>query len=123
MLSLASGKRLSISRADAVVSKDLLGAKLDRDNVGRLVRNLLFKFLKYLLARAIGKVTRQTSNAYQVIVNTFVESPFQGTALPQLVVASVKALPVVTELSQAVSVDILDTIKMLAYEDVVELRW
>lgn len=52
-------------------------------------------------------------NPYQVIVDTFVESPFQRTALPQLVVASIEALPVVTELSQAVSVDILDTIKML----------
>lgn len=45
---------------------------------------------------------------YQVVVNTLVELPLSRAALPKLLVAVVKALPVLAELGQAVCVDVLD---------------
>lgn len=48
--------------------------------------------------------------AYQVVVDTLVELPLGRTALPQLVVSVVKALPVLAELGETVGVDILDAV-------------
>lgn len=47
-------------------------------------------------------------DTYQVLVDTLVELPLGRSALPQLVVVVVKALPVLAELFEAALVDILD---------------
>lgn len=108
LLGLADDEGLALAGPDGEVGKDLLGAELDGDDVGRLVGNFLLQFLAYLLALrqrlGYGHVT------YQVVKDTLVELPLSRAALPQLVVAVVEALPVLAELSQAVGVDILDTI-------------
>lgn len=48
--------------------------------------------------------------SYQIVVDALVELPLSRTALPQLVISVVEALPVLAELSQAVGVDVLDTV-------------
>lgn len=45
---------------------------------------------------------------YQLVKDTFVQLPLRRPALPHLVIVVVEALPVRTELLQAVRVDILD---------------
>lgn len=45
LLGLAGNERLALAGSDREIGKDLLGAKLDGDDVGRLVGNLLLQFL------------------------------------------------------------------------------
>ena len=49
---------------------------------------------------------------YEVLVDTLVEPPLLGAALPQLLVAVLEAEPVPAELVQAVRVDVLDTVEV-----------
>lgn len=46
--------------------------------------------------------------AYHLAVDTFVELPLSGAALPQLVIPVVEALPVLAELRKTVGVDVLE---------------
>lgn len=48
---------------------------------------------------------------YHVVKDTFVELPFCGSALPELLVIVVKAGPVFSEFCQAVLVHVLDPVK------------
>lgn len=49
---------------------------------------------------------------YRVLENTLVQLPLGRSALPQLVVVIVEALPVGTELLQAGLVDIVDAVRV-----------
>lgn len=55
----------------------------------------------------IGQRRRDT---YQVLVGALVELPLKGTALVQLVIVVVEALPVVGELLEAMLAEVVDPI-------------
>lgn len=48
LLGLTVCERLSVTRSNAYIGKDLLGSEFDRGDVGRLVGDLLLEFLGHL---------------------------------------------------------------------------
>lgn len=110
LLGFAVYERLSVTRSNADIGKDLLGSEFDGGDVGRLVGDLLLEFLGHICQRCTRQLCGVVPgvNPYQVVVNTLVELPLSRAALPKLLVAVVKALPVLAELGEAVCVDVLD---------------
>ena len=55
-----------------------------------------------------ARLPRSSQTTYNLLKHTFVELPLVRPALPVLVVVVVEALPVTTELFQAVRIDVLE---------------
>jgi hypothetical protein len=49
--------------------------------------------------------------SYQIVENTFVKDPFLRSALPELLITVVEALPVLAELLQTVLVDVFNSVR------------
>lgn len=125
-LRLPRNKRLAITGTDAHIRKDLLWPQLDGGDVLGLVGNLLLNFLSGCrisifrepttdgyaalngLLRSCKSQGSWASSTYEVVVNTLVQLPLGGSALPQLLVSVVEAFPVFTKLGQTVRVDVLE---------------
>lgn len=81
---------------------------MDGSLASRRIWNDLLKFLSGQLVQATCHLE---CSLYQVIKDTFVKLPFLWTALPELLIVVIKATPMLAELSEAVFVDILNSVE------------
>jgi hypothetical protein len=65
-------------------------------------------FFSKFCAQVSKRTSRKVGSTYQLLKNALVQSPLLRPAVPELLVVVLQALPVGSELREAVLVDVLD---------------